>query len=137
MGFEQPGCAELKKEMDNFFISTGADRRNIYKKCLKQNTGDYPNIPCLDQIGAYQWFNDPQFRKGIHVNISESKKWTICNDDIQKIYFKDPRGSYFLYPSLIEARLRIVNTFINKVGLFGSTRRQQPSHWNYEVDRRT
>lgn len=104
---EDSNCSAVKKDMDNAFLSVGVNRRNVYEKCLKQNTGDYPNRPCLDQIGILKWFNDAQMRKAMHTNISESTKWTICSESVQAAYFKDPRQSYFLYPSLIRADLRI------------------------------
>jgi hypothetical protein len=108
MSIVQETCDEAKKKLDDFFNATKTDRRNIYKKCVRQETGGYPNIPCLDQIGILGWFNDLKVRKAMHVQIPDSQNWTICNDQLATAYTKDSRQSYWLYPTLIQANLRIV-----------------------------
>lgn len=135
MSIVQPGCDAVKRKLDDFFNSTKTDRRNIYKKCIKQDTGSYPNIPCLDQIGILKWFNNPQVRKAIHTNVSDSQQWTICNDIIPQAYIKDSRQAYWLYPTLIRANLRIVLFKVIPDDLLGSFRRHDPSHRHHEVDR--
>lgn len=135
MGVEMPGCTDVKKNMDNFFLSTGVNRRNIYEKCLKQHSEGYPDIPCLDQTGILKWLNDEQMRKAMHVNVSTSTKWTVCNEDVELSYLKDPRGSYFLYPSLIQANLRLVPIESHIVHLQRCFGCQQSSHRHYALDR--
>jgi len=50
-------CNATRAALDQKFLATGVDRRNIFSSCLKQNTGDYPNIPCLDQLGILKFLN--------------------------------------------------------------------------------
>lgn len=130
----QPQCATIKKDLDNLFLSTGVNRRNVYEKCLKQDTGEHKPIPCLDQVGILKWLNDPQMRKAMHVNVSDSTVWNICNDAVEQAYFKDPRQSYFLFPSLIRADLRIVRASLNLDGVQRSHGRKQSRDRHYELD---
>jgi carboxypeptidase C (cathepsin A) len=62
------------------------------------------NPPCADGVGSNWLFNDPQVQKALHVDKTE---WSICNMAINITYRKDPKGSYYLYPKLINNNLRV------------------------------
>lgn len=58
-GRETEECKAIIDGLDTKFHAIGVNRRNAFEECLEQNTGDYPNIPCLDQIGVLNYLNLP------------------------------------------------------------------------------
>ena len=63
---EKDECKKVRDDLNNKFHETGTDRRNIFSDCLEQKTGDYPNIPCLDQVGILDFLNKQSVQKAIH-----------------------------------------------------------------------
>ncbi len=69
------------------------------------NSGLTP--PCVDSKGPDWYFNRADVKKALHVK--EEIKWEICSDDVGKHYTTDyNKGSLYIYPTLIQAKLKIL-----------------------------
>lgn len=60
--------------------------------------------PCADGVGSTWLFNLKEVQTALHV---ERTEWEICNILINTTYRRDPQGSFYLYPKLINSGLRV------------------------------
>ena len=128
MGYTSPDCARIRKGLDEKFESFNTSIFNIYDRCYYQNLSlsagvsdglntEYKltqsggklklngGLSCEDEMGMYNWLNEPVIKGELHVNIS--KHWTNCNEQVSSRYQKNPEQSYPLYKELIKQKLRI------------------------------
>jgi serine carboxypeptidase-like clade 2 len=69
---------------------------------LLQGKNELP--PCVDGLGTYTLFNNPQARKLLNIPDEVTQKWEMCSEIKYK---KLPQGSYYVYPVMMEAGYRI------------------------------
>lgn len=62
---------------------------------------------CTDSIGSMVLFNKDEYREPLHINIdNETLQWTTCSEVLN--YTVNPEGSYYIYPILIKAGLKVL-----------------------------
>lgn len=85
-------------------------RRTAWLKWKLLNTkGKNQNLKgeedCSMGKGIINYFNREDVQNELHVSINN--KWIDCSDDVGEIYTPDDRASFYLYPNLIQNKLRI------------------------------
>lgn len=67
------------------------------------STKDTP--PCADGKGDLTWYNRADVKKALHV--VSTITWDLCSEEIGNNYNVGTKGSFFIYPKLIEKKLKI------------------------------
>ena len=62
--------------------------------------------PCLDNDAPIKYFNRADVKSALHVK--SSIVWDMCSDDVTGNYVISQEASYYLYPKLIAAGLKIM-----------------------------
>ncbi len=52
------------------------------------------------------FLNNEEVKKALHVNVNTD--WQTCSKSVSHKYKKDPNGSFYLYPELLESNLNIL-----------------------------
>ena len=68
--------------------------------------GDVP--PCLDAAGAQAYLSLPEVKAAFHISSNAAKNWEICTDNGVLNYTSLPQASFWAYPDLIAAGLKIM-----------------------------
>ncbi len=61
--------------------------------------------PCADAIGMLTYYNRVDVQAALHVT---KRQFNICSDDVNGSYQWDPNYSYYLYPKIIQNKIRIL-----------------------------
>lgn len=123
LGYKSEGCINIRKIADKKFYATNTSMLNLYAKCLYQKVSetqegkDFVRLPhgrlaptmaddviCEDMYGISHFFNEVTIQNQFHVPF---KKFEACSDDVATNYTQFSNASYWLYPILIKAGLRI------------------------------
>lgn len=62
--------------------------------------------PCVDAVAPTKYLNREDVKAALHVK--SSIKWQMCSDSVYEQYERSKEASLYLYPSLINAGLRIM-----------------------------
>jgi len=122
MGYGSPACIEVRARADKQFYATNTSMLNLYAKCLYQKVQSFEGkkhvriangrkIPtmadgviCEDMYGIQYFFNQAIIQEHFHVPFT---KFDACSDDVANAYTMYSNASYWIYPILMKAGLRI------------------------------
>jgi carboxypeptidase C (cathepsin A) len=62
--------------------------------------------PCVDSKGPDSYFNRADVK--LALNVRNDLKWGMCSEDVGSKYQRGEKGSYYLYPKLINSGLNIL-----------------------------
>ena len=78
--------------------------RNFLSYLMEEDVQLSP--PCLDNNAPIKYFNRADVKSALHVK--SSIVWDMCSDDVTGNYIISQEASYYLYPKLIAAGLKIM-----------------------------
>ena len=118
LGYTSAECKRLRGIQDKKFDQTLTVVNNIYQPCYHQKipTGPVPRFlqsklkgpndyeTCEDLKGILSFLNEPTLQNHLHVDYT---KYDICSDPVADNYKMNSNASYWLYPILIKAGLRV------------------------------
>lgn len=98
-------CLSYKKTTNTNELKGSSKQRSAIHYLKNPNLRDNDLPPCTDGVGLYTWLSlSAAFKTAFHVDPVLSPTWDICADIN---YEGDVRATYYLYPKLIKAGLRI------------------------------
>ncbi|KAM3141577.1 hypothetical protein pb186bvf_006182 [Paramecium bursaria] len=113
-------CIDLANTVDDQFKGLWFNQFNIYDKCwlsvtksknpgsrFAQQVGEDDYIDCSDSAGLYKFQTDPIWIELTNIDTTKSAAWEDCNNEYNN-YIIDPRGSYYLYPKMIQNKIKIL-----------------------------
>jgi len=91
---------QRKHERENGFLTyLSEDNHN------KMKYGS--TTPCVDTLGPTTYFNRDDVKRALNVDVS--LKWEMCSAKVSQYYMLDrSKGSYHLYPKLINSKIKIL-----------------------------
>lgn len=108
--------------MDEKFSATHTSINNIYKPCwfqslrgnsttlfqqnYKRRAEQAGGMSCDDSMGATMLFNDGIIRERLNLG-GFLQEWTMCSSAVEARFQSDERASYWIYPILMSAGLRV------------------------------
>ena len=122
LGYKGEACRNVRKIADKKFYATNTSMLNLYAKCLYQKVDVAEgtkfvrlphgrrtplmadNVICEDMFGSSHFFNQVSIQSSMHVPF---KRFEACSDDVATNYTMYANASYWLYPILMKAGLRI------------------------------
>ena len=117
LGYGSDGCKAYRKNIDAQFAKTLTVINNIYQPCYHQVINDRPQVmglqsrsklraseTCDDLKGILGFLNEPLVQVHLHVNFTT---YDICSDIVADKYKMFANASYWIYPHLIKAGLRV------------------------------
>jgi serine carboxypeptidase-like clade I len=92
----------------NMKSSRSRDNQNLSYLAEESSDKESNNsTPCVDSLGPDTFFNREDVKAAM--NVDTKLKWELCSDKVGKAYKIDrSRGSYFLYPKIISAGIKIL-----------------------------
>lgn len=118
LGYNSPGCRDIRKIADAKFYATNTSMLNLYAKCLYQKVetdglrlpngrkavGMADDVICEDMYGIQHFFNQATIQAALHVPFL---RFDACSDDVANNYQQFENASYWLYPKFIKEGLRV------------------------------
>jgi len=93
----------ISRRPQNFleFLNDEEEEYNKYSQIILKLTP-----PCVDSKGPDEFFNRADVKAAF--NVRSDLKWEMCNDAIGERYQRSKEASFFLYPKLIDSKLKIL-----------------------------
>ena len=76
------------------------NKKNFEEKKLKKRQS------CYNDKSIIEYFNRKDVKSALHVNTDIN--WNLCSSEVNKKYVKQPQGSFWAYPLLINSGIRIL-----------------------------
>ena len=86
------------------FPKQQTSNRNFLSYLIEDNVQLSP--PCLNNDSPIKYFNRADVKSALHVK--SSIVWDMCSDDVTSNYVISQEASYYLYPKLIAAGIKIM-----------------------------
>lgn len=84
----------------------GTQSNNNFLSYLSNSRNFRQTPPCVDSYGPDEFFNRKDVKAAFNVN--SDILWQMCSDNVGERYQRDMRGSFYLYPKLLNSGLKIL-----------------------------
>ena len=124
MGYHSEACNIVRDRLDKKFGATNTSLLNIYLPCYYDKTKTLTGtekkykllqsgkkldladfVDCDDHVGIDDFFNEPMIHEYLHV---DPVHFEMCSDRVASGYQVGEKQSYYLYPLLMQEKLKIL-----------------------------